>query len=194
MRTGCILPGMPGTISIAFRNGASLNNAAKCRCNMPSLAGILHLHLAALFKEAPFLNAIEIVPGEMQVQYAILGRRDVFEDSLVGRVAPARVGDHVKDPQPGFIVDQNPEDPAGFAASGRVVLAEERFGKIQMQLINTWFERDIVGEIAFAPGAEQLRIGRPGDRMVGRAKVGSAPEEPVAGPDVADPVHMPRGG
>src|ERR1017187_9703481 len=119
-------------------------------------------------------------------------RGNVFKYPLVGNVAAARVGERIEGSQHGFSVDQNPEDPAGLAASRAVVLAEYCLGKVQMQLINAGLQRDVITEIAFASGAEQLRIGRRRDGMVGRSEDGSAAEEPVAGPDIAGPVHMPN--
>ena len=111
----------------------------------PAKDGILHLHFAALFKEAPFLNAIEIVPGipgRMHPVRIVAGSRDYSDRRGVvwGADRYFRHGSTVARSEP----VSNTPDPEIFAA--------ERFGNftyaipaadgrytVTLRFAETWF-------------------------------------------------------
>src|ERR1017187_841664 len=111
----------------------------------PAKDGILHLHFAALFKEAPFLNAIEIVPGipgRMHPVRVVAGSRDYSDRRGVvwGADRYFRHGSTVARSEP----VSNTPDPEIFAA--------ERFGNftyaipaadgrytVTLRFAETWF-------------------------------------------------------
>src|ERR1039458_8701189 len=84
---------------------------------------------------------------ELEVEFSVGGRRNVFEGPDVGGARPG-FGDRVEFVQRLSTVDPHVEDAAGFAAAGLIIFAIKSFREVQPEFVNPGGKRDIVGERA----------------------------------------------
>ena len=126
---------------------------------------------------------------EFQVQFAVGRRNDVLERADIRRGGP-HFADNVEIRQDPLPVGVDIENPGGLPASRRIVLAVQRLGEIEPELVDAGSQWNVVAEGAFPPRLVKPRLARSQDRPVSAIEYRASLEVAVALPNAARAVGV----